>query len=288
MEKRLHSVLGNSQKLDGGAMFGNAPKALWAKWSPPDEQNRIDLACRALLVREPHRNILFETGIGAFFSPELRARFGVNEAEHVLLQSLSKIGLRDSDIDVVVLSHLHFDHAGGLLAPYQEGQAPRLLFPRAHFVVGKEAFERAIHPHARDRASFISELPGLLEDSGRLEIVTGDTSQVLGAGYRLHISHGHTPGMMLAEVEGDRGPVLFAADLIPGRPWVRAAITMGYDRYPELLIDEKSRLLESLFERHGRVFYTHDPACAMSELSRNERGQIEAGRAFVNLEGEAA
>lgn len=288
VERRLYSILGNSQKLDGGAMFGNAPKAMWSKWAPADDQNRIDLACRALLVREPDRNLLFETGIGAFFPPELRARFGVNEAEHVLLDNLAKLGLSDADIDVVVLSHLHFDHAGGLLAPYQEGQTPQLLFPRAQFVVGRAAFERAQAPHPRDRASFIPELPALLEASGRLELVDGTESRVLGPGYRLWTSDGHTPGMMHAEVPGEHGPVFFAADLIPGRAWVRTAITMGYDRYPELLIDEKGRILGSLLERGGRVFFTHDPNCALSELVRNERGQIEAGRGFAELAGEVA
>ena len=288
MERRLYSVLGNSQKLDGGAMFGNAPKALWSRWSTPDDDNRIDLSCRALLVREPERTILFETGIGAFFSPELKLRFGVNESEHVLLESLKGLGLSDSDIDVVVLSHLHFDHAGGLLAAYQENEPPRLLFPKAQFVVGHEAFERAKHPHARDRASFIPELPGLLEASGRLEIVSKAHSSVLGDGYRFWTTHGHTPGMLHAEVSGESGPVFFAADLIPGRSWVRAAITMGYDRYPELLIDEKTEILESLFERSGRVFFTHDPSCAMSELRRNERGQLEPGRSFPRLEGVVA
>lgn len=281
-------MLGNSQKLDGGAMFGNAPKALWAKWAAPDDENRIELACRALLVREPKRNILFETGIGAFFSPELKARFGVNEAEHILIKSLEDIGLAERDIDVIVLSHLHFDHAGGLLAPFAEGQSPRLLFPNAQFVVGREAMDRAMHPHPRDRASFIPELPVLLKESGRLEVVEGTSSQILGPGYQLHLSHGHTPGMMLAEIEGRIGPILFGADLIPGRAWIRTAITMGYDRYPELLIDEKSRLLESLFERQGRVFFTHDPECAMSELRRNDKGQLEAARSFKKLEGELA
>src|SRR5687767_10211275 len=119
MERRVYSVLGNSQKLDGGAMFGNAPKSLWQEWSPPDQQNRIDLACRALLIRELARSILFETGIGAFFEPKLRARYGVVEARHVLLDELSAIGLAPEQIAVVVLSHLHFDHAGGLLAPYE-------------------------------------------------------------------------------------------------------------------------------------------------------------------------
>jgi glyoxylase-like metal-dependent hydrolase (beta-lactamase superfamily II) len=167
---KLWSILGNSQKLDGGAMFGNAPRALWAKWAPPDEQNRISLACRALLASPLNgRTVLFETGIGAFFEPKLRERYGVVEERHVLLESLRAAGFEHEDIDVVVLSHLHFDHAGGLLAPWREGHAPQLLFPNATYVVSAACWERARDPHPRDRASFIPELPGLLEQSGRLE-----------------------------------------------------------------------------------------------------------------------
>ncbi|MEY3372221.1 MAG: hypothetical protein RLZZ537_689, partial [Pseudomonadota bacterium] len=141
------SLLGNSQKLDGGAMFGNAPKAMWEKWVDVDDLNRIDLACRALLVEGINgKRVLFETGVGAFFEPKLRERYGIQESSHVLLDELACIGLSDADIDVVVLSHLHFDHAGGLLAPWQEGQPLRLLFPNAVFVVGAEHWQRAQHP----------------------------------------------------------------------------------------------------------------------------------------------
>ena len=107
---KLWSILGNSQKLDGGAMFGNAPRAMWSQWSPPDEHNRIALACRALLASPlAGKTVLFETGIGAFFEPKLRERYGVVEGEHVLLESLRAAGFEHEDIDVVVLSHLHFD-----------------------------------------------------------------------------------------------------------------------------------------------------------------------------------
>ncbi len=288
MERRLYSVLGNSQKLDGGAMFGNAPRAMWENWAPPDELNRIDLFTRALLVREPSRNILFETGIGAFFEPKLKERFGVVEDEHVLLASLDAIGLSHEDIDVVVLSHLHFDHAGGLLAAYEEGQPHRLLFPKATYVVGQEAFARAKKPHARDRASFIDDLPELLEASGRLEIVEGTTSATLGDGYSFVLSSGHTPGMLLGKVEGSDGPVVFCGDLIPGVPWVRRAITMGYDRYPELLIDEKTALLEDMLSRGGRLFFTHDTHHAMAGLKRDERDRIVPTALVEELEGVAA
>lgn len=281
--RTLTALRGNTQRLDGGAMFGNAPRAVWERWIAPDERNRIPLACRAMLIEERDagqvRRILFETGIGAFFSPKMRDRFGVMEPEHVLLGSLAEVGLGHEQIDVVVLSHLHFDHAGGLLSAYEEGKEPTLLFPNARFVVGAEAWARAKQPHARDKASFIPELVGLLEASGRLEIVDGETSRVLGPDYRLHRSSGHTPGLVLAEVPSEAGPIVFGADLIPGRPWVHLPITMGYDRYPELLIDEKTALLTALVSRGGRLFFTHDADCAMAQVVEHE-GRFGVGETW--------
>ena len=278
----LWSLIGNSQRLDGGAMFGNAPKALWSRWIATDEQNRIPLACRCLLVKDiDGRNVLFETGIGAFFEPTLRERYGVVEESHVLLDSLAEAGLTHEDIDVVVLSHLHFDHAGGLLASWQEGQAPSLLFPKATFVVGAEHWQRARHPHPRDRASFIPELCDLLENSGRLELVEGEHSRVLGEAVRLSYSDGHTPGLMLAEV----GKVVFCADLIPGRFWVHLPITMGYDRWPEKLIDEKRGFLDDKLERGVQLFFTHDHDCAMARVTRDERGRYGTADEQRELKG---
>jgi glyoxylase-like metal-dependent hydrolase (beta-lactamase superfamily II) len=272
--RSLTSVLGNAQRLDGGAMFGNAPKAMWEKWIPPDDKNRIPLACRCLVVRDRDRVILLEAGIGAFFEPALRERYGVVEDRHVLLESLAEVGIAPADVDVIVLSHLHFDHAGGVLDTWAAGKPPSLVFPNATYVVGAEAWQRAIQPHARDRASFIPGLTELLEQTGRLELAAADTSSVLGDGFRFHRSSGHTPGLLLTEVAMPDGPVLFAADLIPGKAWVHLPITMGYDRYPEMLIDEKATLLGNLLERHGRLFFTHDPNIAIGTVAKDDKGRF--------------
>lgn len=164
------------------------------------------------------------------------------------------------------------------------------MFPNASYLVGREHWQRAVAPHARDRASFIPELPGLLEATGRLELVDDEYSGTLGQTVRFHFSDGHTPGLMLAEIVGPErvdgqahGGVVFCADLIPGRPWVHVPITMGYDRNAELLIDEKQAFLADKLARNVHLFFTHDPECALAGVTRDERGRYATEHEVTEL-----
>ncbi len=275
---KISSVEGNRQKLDGGAMFGNAPRVVWEKWAPPDQKGRIELACRALLIEYEGIKILCETGIGAFFEPKLAERFGVQEpSRHLLIENLESLGIKDSDIDFVILSHLHFDHVGGLLPAYQqiaEGN-DQLLFPNAKYVVGEDAWARAVKPHVRDRASFIPGLTDKLKNSKRL-IITNKNSlkeyfpeEVL---FFRH-SHGHTPGHLHVGFRGENQTVFFCGDLVPGKAWVHVPITMGYDRFPELLIDEKTELFPTAVKENWLLFFTHDTEISAAQIVKSEAGK---------------
>lgn len=297
----ISSVEGNSQWLDGGAMFGNAPRAVWEKWIPPDERARIPLACRSLLIESDRKTadgrpekILCETGIGCFFEPKMAERYGVGDAsEHKLLVNLKKLGVEPSDITQVILSHLHFDHAGGLLPHYEEQLRGNdgLVFPNAEIVVGREAWQRALKPHPRDRASFIPGLTDKILRGGKLKIIEPDTkngqlqssSETLFDGrIRFEFTHGHTPGHMHTLLNGPKHSVFFCGDLVPGRAWIHVPITMGYDRFAEQVIDEKTEVYREALPGHWMMFFTHDHACAAAEL-KEEKGRYSAGQEWPVL-----
>jgi glyoxylase-like metal-dependent hydrolase (beta-lactamase superfamily II) len=283
----IHSVEGNHQRLDGGAMFGNVPRMLWQKWIEPDEQHRIELACRAFLIHDTTtgRRILLEAGVGLFFEPKLQQRFGIDEPEHKLLVNLAALDVEPEDIDVVVLSHLHFDHLGGLLTSWKPDRTPELVFPRALHVASRRNWERAQAPHPRDRASFVPEALDLLQGSGRLELVDDPSADVLGRDFSFFFSDGHTPGMMLTRLATPTGSVAFCGDLVPGRPWIHLPVTMGYDRFPELIVEEKEKFLTRCLADATVLLFTHDAGCAACTVTRDQRGRYAAAGEMAAVSG---
>ena len=280
----VSSIEGNRRLLDGGAMFGNAPKEMWQKWHRPDKSNRIELACRGFLFEISGTKILLETGIGAFFDPKMADRFGVTPPDsHILLKSLSQKGIDQSEVDFVILSHLHFDHAGGLLPSYLEDpKKSRLLFPNAKYIVGESAWERANTPHGRDRASFIPEIISLLRESNRLNIIRPDKKETWGVfpkSFSNQIdfkeSNGHTPGQLHTVIKSKNMDFFFCGDLIPGRTWAHIPLTMGYDRFPELLIDEKRSLYSEMDLNRTLFLFTHDCEIVGSKITKNEKGKYQ-------------
>lgn len=268
---KIYSVKGNDFKLDGGAMFGHAPKSMWKNWFKPDRTNRISLSSRSLYVKTKDYSIICETGIGNFLEPKIAKRYGVDISEHKLIKNLKSIDVEETEIDYVILSHLHFDHAGGLISKQLPKESWGLCFPNAKYIVEREQFERADNPHHRDKASFIKGLTNCLADSGRLILVDKEKVDGLEDVVSFYYTEGHTLGQVHSLFNGGKEKVFFAGDLSPGIAWVNLPITMGFDRAPEKLIDEKKEIFDKAVKENWLVFYTHDPVVAVSRISAEKR-----------------
>lgn len=272
MNRSLSTLNGRKRKLDGGVIFGSTPRRLWSEWLTPDHQNQVELPSRSLLVQQEGMNILVLAGSEGLLAPLPRTCRCQQHAPG-LLESLAQLGLGEGDIHAVVLTHLHALLPADLAAAAREGELPRLLFPRARYITGERHWARACRPHPRDRGLFVAQLLRLLESSGRLELLGGARSELLGSGWHFHSSDGYTPGQLLPEIAMPGGPVVFAGDLVPGTDWLRLDVTTAHDRNPEGLIDEKEHLLDHLVANRGRLLFARDPEVAMSKVLRDRQAR---------------
>ena len=262
----LVPLLDRHFRLDGGAMFGVVPKTLWEKRAPADERNRVTMAMRPLLVRGP-RLMIIDAGAGEKMEPKLQDIYGFDRSES-LAASLAAAGVRAGDIEIVLASHLHFDHAGGFTAREASG-AIVPAFPRARYVINAGEWEDATHPHERNRASYFDENYVPLRDAGVVDFMDGDGEVMPGV--RVRRTGGHTRWHQIVYLESGGRTAVFTADLIPTAAHVDVPWIMGYDLYPMDTLAFKRAFVREAIEREYVIFFEHDPQIAAGYIRERDR-----------------
>lgn len=256
--------------LDGGAMFGVVPKNLWSRTNPPDDQNRIRMAMNVLLLEHSSgRKILVDNGVGHKYSEKFASIYALDHRDCTLDQSLRAIGLSRSDITDVILTHLHFDHAGGSTELDGDGRAVP-SFARARYYVQKKHFEWARNPTEKDRASFIPKDFMPLQEHSVLELL--DDAVNVFPQMRLFLAHGHTMFQQLPIISDGRSTVMFCGDLFPMSAHVPVPYVMAYDIQPLKTMEEKKQILASAAEEGWILFFEHDPSIRMGRIARDDKG----------------
>ncbi len=256
--------------LDGGAMFGVVPRAVWAQHIAPDDRGRIGLALRALLIQEVDgdRKILVDTGIGQKWDAKKTDIFGIDHSQLELERSLADHGLQAGDITDVLLTHLHFDHAGGATKKVGETIVP--TFENATYYVQQANLDWAQAPTEKDRASYRPENFEALLREGVLELTDGPGMWL--PGIELILSDGHTRAMQLPHIHGPEGHVAYCADLVPTSVHVPTPWVMAYDNFPLTTMREKRAIFERACAEDWILFLEHDPFGPATKVECGSRG----------------
>ncbi|MEX2286260.1 MAG: MBL fold metallo-hydrolase [Planctomycetaceae bacterium] len=275
----LTTISGGRFRLDGGSMFGVVPKPLWSKVHPPDENNTIPHGTNCVLVRDGRRNILIDTGYGSKLSSRQREVFA-GEAGDPLLASLAAHGLLAEQIDAVILSHLHFDHAGGSTR-YDENGALVPTFPRATYIAQKLEWEIATAELPELRGAYPLENLLPLRAAGQLQLVDGDVELV--PGIRAIITGGHTAGHMAVVIESEDDTALFLADVCPTWRHLRTLWCMAYDVNLLQTRRIKSKLLGQIADNNWLALCDHDADHAAARIARDDRQDFVVTESIVAL-----
>ena len=252
--------------LDGGAMFGTVPRPLWEKRLPPDDANRIPLGMRPLIVRNGRTTAIIDAGCGDKMNPKLAQIYKLDRRYH-LDHALAEAGLTAADVDLVIASHLHFDHVGGFTAIGKDGSlVPR--FPKAKYLAHRAEWQDATHPHERNRASYLQENFVPLQDAGVLTLV--DDGAELMPGVRYRRSGGHTPNHQVVMIESGGRTAVFTADMYPTSVHVPDPWVMGYDLYPMDTLAFKRAFAREAIEREYLLYFEHDPSIAAGYLREKD------------------
>jgi glyoxylase-like metal-dependent hydrolase (beta-lactamase superfamily II) len=272
---RVHALQAGLQHLDGGAMFGVVPKNLWERKIPADAKNRIPLGMRCLLIEHPDALVLVDTGVGDKENEKFAAIYGVENAPvgavgpTQLESALAESGFAASDVDLVINTHLHFDHAGGNTRRGEDG-SPVLAFPNARYVARRGEWDWAHHTNERTAASYFAHNYDPVHAAGRLELVDDDREVLPGISLRR--TPGHTPHHQGILVESDGERLFYLADLVPTSSHVPLPWIMGYDVEPLVTLETKRRVWAEAASERWTVMFEHDATNAFGRIVADGRG----------------
>lgn len=247
--------------LDGGSMFGFIPKPLWEKKAPADDENRIKLNVNTLLVEIEDRMILVEPGMGSKYDAKWKKIYALGDVE--VESALDRIRVQAEEVDTVVITHLHLDHAGGSTRLGSSGEAVP-VFPNARYVIQEQEYEFAVNPHPLAGGSYRSQDFMPLEERGLLKLVSG--TEEIAPGVLVEHTGGHTPGHQAVRFVSKGEEALFPGDLVPTTAHLQLNWIMGWDLEPVVLYRQKKRYLEEAAEKNTLVFSTHDPRITAARL----------------------
>lgn len=269
---QLHILSAGVFRLDGGAMFGVVPKPLWERVATPDARNRIPLGLNCLLIRTGDVNVLVDTGCGRKYSPKEFEIYSIDPSAD-LLRELGKVGLDSQDIDIVVNTHLHFDHCGGNTFVAGEEVVP--TFPRAEYVVRQEEYQDASAPNERTRATYFAHNWSPIEAAGKLRVI--DRDMEIAPGVTCISTPGHTLGHQSVLVESEGRKLLFLADLCPTVAHVPLPYVMGYDLFPLTTLKTRKEIYPRAIEEDWELIFEHDPVHPYGKLLEKD-GRYAAER----------
>ena len=252
--------------LDGGSMFGTVPRVLWEKRLPPDDTNRIPLSMRPLIVRSDRHTMIIDAGCGDKWDAKSAQIYKLDRRYH-LDHALAEAGLSAADIDIVLASHLHWDHAGGFTQSARSGNVVA-RFPKARYFAHRAEWEDATHPHERSRASYVEQDFVPLKDAGVLTLVDDGTEIMPGVKYRR--SGGHTAHHQVVMIESGGKTAVFTADMYPTSVHVPDPWLMGYDLYPMDTLGFKRTFAREAIEKDYLLFFEHDPSMAAGYIREKD------------------
>jgi len=271
---KLYPINVGNFKLDGGAMFGVVPKTIWNKTNPADQNNRIDIASRCLLIEDRDRLILVDTGMGNKQSDKFFSYYN-RWGDHSMDGALAAHGFSRADVTDVFLTHLHFDHCGGCVQWNKDKTGYEIAFKNAIFWSNQNHWEWATKPNKREQASFLTENIKPIEASGQLKHISVPEVDILhgtNLGFDVFFANGHTDKQMIPMIKYKGETICFMADLLPTVGHISLPFVMGYDTRPLLTLDEKDRFLKLAADQNYFLLLEHDAHNELITVKHTEKG----------------